>query len=156
MNSTWNWVNFETNFIKIGNYVNNVNNKNNINDDNFLSTNMVEKVMTKYSNWSHYIRFLWLRKGWTFWKCLMKVSARMMDNSSIPLPLTLVCFLQALLVLADSIQGLPYFIAIFNTRLPQNIPAIQIIWKITAFKHTVTVIIPDFYFNHESRQWENS
>lgn len=77
-------------------------------------------------------------------------------NSSIPLPLTLVCFLQALLVLADSIQGLPYFIAIFNTRLPQNIPAIQIIWKITAFKHTVTVIIPDFYFNHESRQWENS
>ena len=30
--------------------VNNVNNKNNINDDNFLSTNIVEKVMTKYSN----------------------------------------------------------------------------------------------------------
>lgn len=77
-------------------------------------------------------------------------------NSSIPLSLTLVCFLQALLVLADSIQWLSYFIAIFNTHLPQNIPAIQIIWKITAFKHTVTVIIPDFYFNHESRQWENS
>lgn len=141
---------------KIGNDVNNVNNKNNINDDNFLSTNIVEKVMTKYSNWSHYIRFLWLRKGWTFWKCLMKVSARMMDFQFFHTPSPYTGLLPSGSPCScHSIQGLPYFIAIFNTRLPQNIPAIQIIWKITAFKHTVTVIIPDFYFNHESRQWEN-
>lgn len=141
MNSTWNWVNYETNFIKIGNDVNNVNNKNNINDDNFLSTNIVEKVMTKYSNWSHYIRFLWLRKGFQFFHTPFPYTGLFPSGSPCSCRFNPVT---------------SYFIAIFNTRLPQNIPAIQIIWKITAFKHTVTVIIPDFYFNHESRQWENS